>query len=141
MIFYLRYLIRQHYKNNYAYLYSLLILQIYLLKVQWAAHANLDTFLNNHNTPGITNIDTRYLTRKLSKDGAKKVALINFGKNKKDLNSLQKNLQSWSGLENLDLATIVSTKNQFSWSEGLWSKTNKQECYKKFPIVFAPCPE
>ena len=101
----------------------------------WRGEKNLNTFLNNHNTPGITGIDTRYLTRKLSKDGAKKVALINFGKNKKYFENLQKSLKAWNGLENLDLATIVSTKNQFTWNEGLWSKTYKNKSYKKFPIV------
>ena len=101
----------------------------------WRAEKNLDTFLNYHNTPGITGIDTRYLTRKLSKKGAQKVALINFGENKKDFASLQKKLKAWSGLENLDLATIVSTKNQFTWNEGLWDKKSNQTSYNKFPIV------
>ena len=101
----------------------------------WRAEKNLDAFLNYQETPGITGIDTRYLTRKLSKEGAKKVALINFGENKKEFESLKVNLKSWNGLENLDLATVVSTKNQFTWKEGLWNKTKKQESYKNFPIV------
>ena len=101
----------------------------------WRAEKNLDTFLKNHNTPCITGIDTRYLTRKLSKDGAKKVALINFGENKENFESLKKSLEAWNGLENLDLASIVSTKKQFTWNEGLWGKINKQKSYKNFPIV------
>ncbi len=71
----------------------------------------LDVFLNHQNTPGISGIDTRYLTRKLSKNGAEKVALIHFGDNKHDFQNLQKNLAEWGGLENLDLASLVSTKN------------------------------
>ena len=101
----------------------------------WRAEDDLDVFLNNYNTPGITGIDTRYLTRKLSKDGAQKVALINFGENKNDFNNLKKNLSEWEGLENLDLASVVSTKDQFSWNEGLWSKTYKEKSYKNYPIV------
>ena len=101
----------------------------------WRAEKSLDTFLNIHNTPGITGIDTRYLTRKLSNEGAKKVALINFGENKDNFESLEKSLEAWGGLENLDLATIVSTKNQFYWNEGLWSKENKLQSYKKYQIV------
>ena len=101
----------------------------------WRAEKNLDTFLNNHNTPGITGIDTRYLTRKLSKDGAKKVALINFGENKQNFENLHKSLEKWGGLENLDLASVVSTKNQFKWNEGLWNKTKNQKSYKSYPIV------
>jgi len=101
----------------------------------WRAEKNLNTFLKDYNTPGITGIDTRYLTRKLSKDGAKKVALINFGQNKENFESLKKSLEAWSGLENLDLANIVSTKNQFTWNKGLWRKIKKQNSYKNFPIV------
>ena len=101
----------------------------------WRAQKNLDDFLIYHNTPGITGIDTRYLTKKLSKEGAKNVALINFGGNKKDLENIKESLKIWSGLENLDLATIVSTKNQFTWNEGLWKIKDKQVSYKKFPIV------
>ena len=101
----------------------------------WRAENKLDVFLNHQNTPGISGIDTRYLTRKLSKNGAEKVALINFGDNKHDFQNLQKNLAEWGGLENLDLASVVSTKKQFTWNEGLWKKPNKQKSYKNFPIV------
>jgi len=101
----------------------------------WRAEKDLDSFLNYNNTPGITGIDTRYLTRKLSKYGAKKVALVNFGVNKKNFESLKEQLGKWGGLENLDLASEVSTKNQFKWNEGLWNKQNNTKSYKKFPIV------
>jgi len=101
----------------------------------WRAEKKLDVFLNHQNTPGISGIDTRYLTRKLSKNGAEKVALINFGDNKHDFQNLQKNLAEWGGLENLDLASIVSTKKQFIWDKGSWKKPNKQNSYKNFPIV------
>ena len=101
----------------------------------WRAEKKLDVFLNHQNTPGISGIDTRYLTRKLSKNGAKNVALIHFGENKHDFQNLQKNLAEWGGLENLDLTSVVSTKKQFIWDKGLWKKPNKQNSYKNFPIV------
>jgi len=101
----------------------------------WRAEKDLGTFLNNHNIPAITGIDTRYLTRKLSKDGAKKVALINFGENNHDFENLKTNLRKWTGLENLDLATVVSTNSEYNWHEGLWNKTKKQLSYKNFPVV------
>ena len=101
----------------------------------WRAEKKLDVFLNHQNTPGISGIDTRYLTRKLSKNGSEKVALINFGDNEYDLQNLQKNLAEWGGLENLDLTSVVSTKKQFIWDKGLWKKPNKQNSYKNFPIV------
>ena len=101
----------------------------------WRAEKQIDIFLKNQNTPGIFGIDTRYLTRKLSETGAKNVALINFGEKKHDFQNLIKNLTEWGGLENLDLASVVSTKKQFTWNEGLWKKANKENSYKNYPIV------
>ncbi len=101
----------------------------------WRAEKDLDAFLNDNNIPAISGIDTRYLTRKLSKHGAKKVALINFGKNKDDFTNLKSNLKLWNGLEGLDLATIVSSKKEYNWNEGLWDKNKKNDRYKNYPIV------
>ena len=50
----------------------------------------MDSFLKNNNVPGIRGVDTRYLTRKLSKYGAKKIGLINFGEEKKSFDNLNK---------------------------------------------------
>ena len=61
--------------------------------------------------------------------------MIHFGDNKHDFQNLQKNLAEWGGLENLDLASVVSTKKQFTWDEGSWKKPNKQNSFKNFPIV------
>ncbi len=101
----------------------------------WRAQESLNSFLENHNIPGIVGVDTRYLTRKLSKDGAQKVALINFGEKKENFSNLSKELNNWSGLENLDLATSVSTKKEYQWNNGLWKKNNKYENYESYPIV------
>ena len=100
----------------------------------WRAQKGLNNFLKDHDIPGITGIDTRYLTRKLSSEGAKNVALIHFGKNKDSFEKLQSKLKQWKGLENLDLATIVSTKKEYNWTEGLWN-TNKNLSQKNLPIV------
>ncbi len=88
----------------------------------WRAQDSLNSFLKNNNIPAITGIDTRYLTRKLSLEGAKKAALIHFGEKNQSLEDLQKKLQQWQGLENLDLATLVSTNKVYQWDHGLWKK-------------------
>ena len=41
-------------------------------------------------------------------------------------NHLKKELNEWSGLENLDLASLVSTSKAYQTSEGIWDiKNNK----------------
>ncbi len=101
----------------------------------WRAQDSLNSFLKNNNIPAITGIDTRYLTRKLSLEGAKKAALIHFGENNQSLDDLQKQLKQWNGLENLDLATLVSTKKSYQWDHGLWKKDIEKESFENFPIV------
>ncbi len=101
----------------------------------WRAQNSLNSFLKNNNIPGIVGVDTRYLTRKLSKDGAQKIALINFGEEKKDFENIKKNLNKWNGLENLDLATSVSTKKEYLWNNGLWKKNIKEDNYENFTVV------
>ena len=101
----------------------------------WRAQDSLDSFLKKNNIPAITGIDTRYLTRKLSSEGAKKAALIHFGEKKESLEGLQKQLVQWNGLENLDLATQVSTKKIYQWDQGLWKKDIEKESFDIFPIV------
>ena len=102
----------------------------------WRAQNSLDSFLKKNNIPGIGGIDTRYLTRKLSKEGAKKVALINFGEKKENFHNLKIKLDEWKGLENLDLATIVSTNKQYNWSKGIWGQNIKnEESYNNYNVV------
>ncbi len=101
----------------------------------WRAKESLNSFLKKNNIPGIIGVDTRFLTRKLSINGAQKVALIHFGEKKESLDNLQQKLEDWGGLENLDLATSVSTTNEYQWNFGLWKQNIKHESYENFPIV------
>ena len=54
----------------------------------WRSDSNLDFFFVQNNTPCITNIDTRQLTRLLAEQGAIKAAIINFGEDKVSLDLL-----------------------------------------------------
>ena len=101
----------------------------------WRAQDSLSSFLKKNNIPGIIGVDSRYLTRKLALDGAKKVALIHFGEKKESFDNLQKKLKQWSGLKNLDLATSVSATNEYQWNYGLWKQNVKDKKYDNFPIV------
>ena len=88
----------------------------------WRSQNNLDFFLKKNNTPCISNIDTRYLTRTLAKEGAIKAAIVHFGNKEKNLDLLKEQIIEWKGLENLDLATIVSTDNKYETNESIWDQ-------------------
>ena len=84
----------------------------------WRATQSLESFLKSKKTIGISNINTRALTAKLRDHGSLK-ACISPG-DKSSLSTAQKALNDFSGLEGLDLAKKVSTKNSFTWEEGTW---------------------
>jgi carbamoyl-phosphate synthase small subunit len=91
----------------------------------WRSNNNLDSLLKKNN---ITGIDTRELTRLLATKGAMKAAIIYFEDNNHSLVSLKKELNNWSGLENFDLASVVSTSESYRTLEGLWDiQNNKYE--------------
>ena len=92
----------------------------------WRNDSDLNFFFIQNNTPCITNIDTRQLTRLLSKEGAMKAAIINFENDLNYLEHLKKELNEWSGLENLDLASLISTSNAYKTSEGVWDIDNNK---------------
>lgn len=86
----------------------------------WRSDSDLNFFFAQNNIPCITNVDTRQLTRLLSTQGAMKAAIINFENDHSYLEHLKKELDEWSGLENLDLASLVSTSKAYQTSEGIW---------------------
>ena len=104
----------------------------------WRSTSELDIFLKENSTPCITNIDTRQLTRILAEKGAIKAAIIHFENQNKNIEILKEKLKNWTGLENLDLASLVSTKESYKLEEGLWNLKNNNYKYKeksKYNIV------
>jgi carbamoyl-phosphate synthase small subunit len=93
-------------------------------KSNWRATSDLDLFLKKNNTPCITNIDTRQLTRLLATKGAIKAAIVHFDNNDQNLEHLKSELKNWSGLENLDLASVVSSPMPYNSKESLWNVKN-----------------
>ena len=104
----------------------------------WRAENDLDFFFKKNNVPCIYNIDTRQITKKLTKKGALKAAIVHFGNNREKLKLLKNELNSWSGLQNLDVASIVSTKQNYLWNKTIWSanlKNPKEQKLNKYSIA------
>ncbi len=94
----------------------------------WRSKEDLNFFFTQNDIPCITNIDTRQITRLLASKGAMKAAIVNFGNNC-DIEKIKIEIADWKGLENLDLANIVSTKNSYSNNESIWN--NKKNTFIK----------
>ena len=78
----------------------------------WRASSSLSDWLREHGVPGISGVDTRYLTRKLRDGGTQKAALSTQGTAPEKL--LEK-VRTWSGLDGLDMVKEVSCKEAYTW--------------------------
>ena len=84
----------------------------------WRQDSHLHSWLKQHGLPGISGIDTRALTRTIRDNGAPKGVLCHRADGQFDLPALQKLVTDWPGLKGMDLASVVSTKKNFTWSTG-----------------------
>ncbi len=85
---------------------------------------HLDAWLKKNKIVGITGLDTRSLTNFIRDKGAPKGTICYSKNGKINISKLTKSTMKWSGLKNLDLAEVVSTKRNYIW-KGL--KTWKKE--------------
>ena len=85
------------------------------------ASNNLDEWLKQHNLPGIANIDTRALTRRIRDLGAPNgVLAVNYN-GEFDIEGLKKQAAEWPGLEGMDLAKDVSCTQRYEWDQTQWA--------------------
>ena len=89
----------------------------------------LDLWLKKNKIVGLTGLDTRSLTNFIRDNGAPKGTISNNKNGNFGIKKLINTTLKWPGLDGLDLAKTVSTKNKFAW-KGLktWTKENG---YKK----------
>jgi carbamoyl-phosphate synthase small subunit len=87
----------------------------------YRATANLDTWLKKQGIPGIAGLDTRALTLHIRDSGAPGAILLHPADGKFDFFGAAAALQTWPGLEGLDLAAEVSCKQAYEWTGGRWS--------------------
>ena len=79
----------------------------------WRAEETLDAYLARHGIPGISEVDTRRLTRHLRDEGAQNAA-IGTG----DIDALVRTARAAPSMNGLDLVKQVTPKEPYPWSEG-----------------------
>lgn len=78
----------------------------------WRAERALADWLAEHGVPGISGVDTRYLTRKLRDGGTQKAALSTRGTSPESLLSLAR---AWPGLDGRDMVREVTCPEPYHW--------------------------
>ncbi len=87
----------------------------------YRAIAALDRWLTSHNIAGIAGIDTRRLTSVIREKGMPHGVIAHSPSGKFDIDALVKQARGFSGLEGLDLAKDVSSRQSYKWSETPWA--------------------
>lgn len=97
---------------------GLVIRDLPLLASNFRNEQNLSDYLKSNNILGIADIDTRKLTRILREKGAQNGCIL-AGENIDEAAALAQ-AKAFPGLKGMDLAKVVSTKEQYQWTEGSW---------------------
>mgnify|MGYP001445075081 CR=1 FL=1 len=97
---------------------GLVIRDLPLLASSWRMAMALPDYLRKHNVVAIADIDTRKLTRLLRDKGAQRGCIM-AGDNV-DLEQAKQSIESFPGLQGMDLAKEVTTDQTYEWTENVW---------------------
>ena len=97
---------------------GLLIRDLSPLASNWRHQVSLPEYLDRHETLGISDIDTRELTRILRNEGSQSGCLM-VGESlaEGDIQRALAKAKAFPGLANMDLAQVVTTPESYEWRE------------------------
>jgi carbamoyl-phosphate synthase small subunit len=89
--------------------------EISVLPSNWRAHQGLPHYLHEHGVPGISQLDTRALTRHIRTVGAMRATISSVDT---DIESLVRKAQNATPLGERPLVEEVSCKQRYRWTQG-----------------------
>lgn len=112
-------------ESSSIYAKGLVIRDLPLLASNFRNEQSLSEYLVANNILGIADIDTRKLTRLLREKGAQNGCILTVDDSSEEgLQAAQdkalEQAKAFPGLKGMDLAKVVSTKENFEWAEGSW---------------------
>ena len=87
----------------------------------WRATEHFERWLKSHGLVGVAGVDTRKLTRRIRDGGAPNGAVVHAPDGKIDYRAALDAARAWPGLEGMDLAKEVSTRQTYKWDESRWA--------------------
>ena len=100
----------------------------------WRSTGSLSDYLNANNILGISDIDTRKLTRLIRTKGAQSAAILVSDNPNKD--EAIEEARKFKGLAGIDLAQKVTTTKSYKWDKGIWREPNQKSKLKVVAIDF-----
>jgi carbamoyl-phosphate synthase small subunit len=86
----------------------------------YRAEQSLDSWLKSHGIVGLSDVDTRRLTRLIRDKGAPNGVIAYRPDGRLDLAELRDEAVAWPGLEGMDLAREVTCLQSYPWTETVW---------------------
>jgi carbamoyl-phosphate synthase small subunit len=117
---------------------GLVIRDLPLAASNFRSEKALDEYLRERNVVGISDIDTRRLTRILREKGSLKgCVMAGDVLNEDDQARAIELARGFGGLKGLDLAKVVTAKASYPWKEGSWQlgKGHEEVTDTKFKVV------
>jgi carbamoyl-phosphate synthase small subunit len=87
----------------------------------WRANSDFDGWMKRRGVIALGGVDTRALTKIIREHGMPHGVIAHDPDGQFDLDALHAQARAWAGLENLDLAKDATTRQTFTFDEGLWS--------------------
>jgi len=104
-----------------VYAEGLVVRDLPRLHSSWRAKKSLFDYLIENNVVGISDLDTRKLTRILREKGAQNGCLsTEMRAGEVDIDAALSKAKSFPGLAGMDLAKVVTTDKPYEWREGRW---------------------
>jgi carbamoyl-phosphate synthase small subunit len=98
------------------YIEGLVVREFSTIASNWRSKEHASDFLSRSRIPILSEVDTRLLVRKLRSAGVMRGALSSIERDPAKLVEKARQIPSMAGL---DLATQVSTKHRYEWSQGV----------------------
>jgi carbamoyl-phosphate synthase small subunit len=98
---------------------GLVVRDVPLLVSNWRSQASLPDYLKANNVVGISDIDTRRLTRILREKGAQSGCIV--AGDQIDEQAAIDAARGFPGLKGMDLAKEVTTGTPYEWAQGSWT--------------------
>lgn len=87
----------------------------------WRSTKNFRDWLRSYGLIGLAGIDTRRLTRHIRDAGPPTGTILHAADGKLDIERARKMAAEWPGLEGMDLAKMVTTRQMYEWDEAGWT--------------------
>jgi len=120
-------------ESDKVYTKGLIIRDLPLITSNFRSTGDLSSYLQQHNIVAIADIDTRKLTRILREKGTLHGCIVSGTSKEELLNKADQILfkaQNFKGINGLDLAKEVTTKQSYAWQESTWQLTSDNACLK-----------